>query len=75
MRVKLDLPLTGRILEAVLSTLFYGAEVRPFIAVEERRYQVFINKIVAACVWSETGITRMEMSGKYTFNDFPKWWV
>ena len=61
MRGKTDLSLKGRILEAVvLSKLFYSAEVRPFTAEEKRRYQVFINKIVAAIVWSETGIARSE---------------
>ena len=69
-----DLSPKGRILEAVvLSTLFYGAEVRPFTAEEKRRYQVFINTIVAAAVWSVTDIPRTEMSGKYTFSDFAKW--
>ena len=43
-----------------------GAEVRPFAVEEKRWYQVFISKIVAAIVWSETG-------NKCALNDFAKW--
>ena len=39
----------------------------------KRRYLVFVNKIVAAVVWSVLGMTRMQVSGIYTYDDFAKW--
>ena len=52
---------------------FHGAEVRHFTAEAKTKVQVFINNIVAAVVWSETGTARMDMSGKYMVNDLTKW--
>eukprot|EP00959_Pyramimonas_sp_CCMP1952_P021107 444828-Pyramimonas_sp.AAC.1 len=73
-KMKIDLKLKGRIVEAVVfAALFYAAEVRPFTYAERQRYQVCMNKVIKAIVWSVHKTTLREMEGKYMMFNLYEW--
>jgi len=74
LRAGLSLKTKGQVLRAVvMSSLLYGSEVRPFLAVQVQSHQALMNKFVRALCYKRGGTTIRTMEGKYTMQDLRGW--